>query len=309
MTMTNSPGNKQRQQYCFDAGGAQVKAASLRMTEQELRRKVYELTLQLAVANENLSIEAAKCEQLGKALEESTAIIRKMEEQNQQAMQMEELGKIMAPALAHELGNILATISSQSQFCIEKITLRPPLDEAVGLIYEVSQKGNDLLKRFLEAVRLAKFKGLSHKPLNVNNRIRSAWKTAKVRSGDRKISFLGRLDEKLPQIKGNAEDLERVFHNLFLNAIQAFSGEGEVIAETEFSPSEKMVEISVIDNGPGIPKADRGRLFEPFFTTKEEGTGLGLSICRSIIQQHRGSIAIESNRIRGTKVVVRMPTV
>jgi two-component system NtrC family sensor kinase len=109
------------------------------------------------------------------------------------------------------------------------------------------------------------------------------------------------------QIRGNAEDLERVFHNLFLNAIQAFSGEGEVIAETEFSPSEKMVEISVIDNGPGIPKSDRERLFEPFFTTKEEGTGLGLSICRSIIQQHRGSIAIESNRIRGTKVTVKLP--
>jgi len=68
-----------------------------------------------------------------------------------------------------------------------------------------------------------------------------------------------------------------------------------------------MLEVSVVDDGPGIPEDYRSRVFDPFFTTKDGGTGLGLSICHTIVEQHRGSIHIDCGEETGTRVSVRLP--
>lgn len=89
---------------------------------------------------------------------------------------------------------------------------------------------------------------------------------------------------------GDEEKLGQVFLNLIMNAIQAVSGKGTVILQTNILAAQNQVEIKVIDDGPGIPDDYRKCIFDPFFTTKDRGTGLGLSICHSIVEQHNGSI-------------------
>lgn len=111
----------------------------------------------------------------------------------------------------------------------------------------------------------------------------------------------------IPEIEGYPGKLNQVFMNLLNNAVQAMPDGGLIHLITFPYPDE--IEIRVRDTGKGIPKEIRNRIFEPFFTTKEigEGTGLGLSISHGIIQQHGGTIEIESFEGQGTEVIIRLP--
>lgn len=108
--------------------------------------------------------------------------------------------------------------------------------------------------------------------------------------------------------------LRRVVINLLDNACQAMAGEnkgaagtGECVLAAKIAPSGEAVEISVSDSGPGIPRGDEKRIFEPYYSTKRAGVGLGLAIVKRIVDQHRGTIRIESEEGGGARAVVRLP--
>ena len=118
------------------------------------------------------------------------------------------------------------------------------------------------------------------------------------------------IDEALPQVWGNRRALEQVFINLVDNAIRVMKEKGDTLA-IRISPipdqeNRQSIEVSVADNGPGIPKEELERLFLPYFTTSQSGTGLGLAISKKIINGHRGSIHAESFP-GGTIFYVRIP--
>jgi PAS domain S-box-containing protein len=118
------------------------------------------------------------------------------------------------------------------------------------------------------------------------------------------------LPPSLPTLRGNVQQLEQVFINLILNALQSLpfrSARLWVTVQTE--PDATHVRVSVIDQGNGIKDDDLQRIFDPFFTTRSDqgGTGLGLSICQRIIQNHGGTIEINSQSGVGTEVTVRLP--
>ena len=110
---------------------------------------------------------------------------------------------------------------------------------------------------------------------------------------------------------GDASKLRQVLLNLLNNAVR-FTAEGEVrlrARSLEAGEGGRVLELEVEDTGRGIPEEELGCVFEPFYTTKPpgRGTGLGLSVARSIIEDHRGEIAIRSAPGRGTAVTVRIP--
>jgi signal transduction histidine kinase len=113
------------------------------------------------------------------------------------------------------------------------------------------------------------------------------------------ISCQANIESGLPQIYGDGRALEQVFNNLIRNAIQAMKGRPEsqliVKAQALKAAKERMfVEVSIADNGPGIPKENQDKIFQPFFTTKTDGNGLGLPLAKRIITAHRGSISVTS---------------
>jgi signal transduction histidine kinase len=231
-----------------------------------------------------------------------------MQQQMEEEKRMAELGKIIVPALVHDLNNLLAAISSLAQFCIEKTIPTPPLiREKIQTIYETSRSAEKLIADVLDLVKAVKSNRLAHTQVNLNELVRKMWEIAKISTAAGQILLEARLEKKLPKIPGDTEKLERVFLNLFVNAIQAVSEKGKVIVQTRFLRTENMVETEIIDDGHGIPEKYRHRIFEPFFTTKKEGTGLGLSICYLIIQQHRGEITVDSEGEGGTRVRIRLP--
>jgi signal transduction histidine kinase len=97
--------------------------------------------------------------------------------------------------------------------------------------------------------------------------------------------------------------------NLLTNSMQASERGGSVRVLLAPFPRRDGAVLAVSDTGRGIDAENIDRIFDPFFTTKEEGTGLGLAICRQIVEQHSGTITVESERGRGTRFVVLLPAV
>jgi signal transduction histidine kinase len=239
-------------------------------------------------------------EQLVKA----SAVIRELQDKHFESSHKQRVGKVIVSGLLHDLRNPLAVIRSCAQFCLDQADLDPSYREKMQMILESTEKANELTKKFLD---YAKSSVLDFKPIHFNRLLLVTWKTCELQSAPCQVALETRLEKNLPEIMASQENLERVFLNLFMNAIHAVCGKGKVLLETRLLPSGDMVEIKITDDGPGISPEQQERLFKPFYTTKENGTGLGLSICQSIIQQHKGTISMESTPGRGTTFFIRLP--
>jgi two-component system NtrC family sensor kinase len=109
-------------------------------------------------------------------------------------------------------------------------------------------------------------------------------------------------------VLADRSQLQQVFINTIMNAVQAMGEHGELTVEVG-PAADAQVEIAIADTGCGIPAADLARVFDPFYTTKPEGqgTGLGLSIAYGIVTKHNGTISIASEPGKGTVVTIRLP--
>jgi signal transduction histidine kinase len=115
---------------------------------------------------------------------------------------------------------------------------------------------------------------------------------------------------KLPEIVGSQDQLQQVFMNLISNAAQAMEPKegGLLLIESGTSPADGQVLVQIKDTGVGIPPENLPRLFEPFFTTKKrKGVGLGLSVAYGIIQDHGGSIGVQSTVGEGSTFTIKLP--
>ena len=113
------------------------------------------------------------------------------------------------------------------------------------------------------------------------------------------------LDSDMPEFLFDTSQIQRVLYNLVANAIQAISEGGTVKVITRVI--ESLVEIEVKDEGVGISQGAINEIFEPLFTTKSKGVGLGLSIVKTFIENHNGSIVVESEVGAGTSFIVKLP--
>jgi signal transduction histidine kinase len=201
----------------------------------------------------------------------------------------------------------------QSAFCLTKLQE----DKAALKMDYVLQDTVDLLQETLEgAVRVKNIvqdlKGFAREAhefrlANINENIESTiniiWNEIKY-----KANLVKNLGE-LPLTKCNVGQLNQVFMNIMLNAVQAIEEQGAIIVKTWLQSDKIMVSIS--DNGCGIPPETLNRIFEPFFTTKEvgKGTGLGLSISYDIVKKHGGDITVTSEVGSGTSFWISIPVV
>jgi len=176
--------------------------------------------------------------------------------------------------------------------------------ENFQVIYRSSQRASKLISELLAFARPDQ---LEQKVVDINEVLIGVLQMTKLEVDPSHVSIVRYLKNGLPKVMGDKEKLGQVFLNLIQNAIHAVSGEGRVTFKTRFLAEDEMLEVSVSDNGPGIPEDYREKIFDPFFTTKEGGTGLGLSICNSIVAQHGGIINIENGEDEGTQVSVRLP--
>jgi signal transduction histidine kinase len=108
-------------------------------------------------------------------------------------------------------------------------------------------------------------------------------------------------------VRGDEYQLQQAFLNLFFNAIEAMNPGGTLTVRTETVAKPQSIRVSIADTGVGIPAQNLGRVFDAFFTTKQQGTGLGLPITRRIVEEHRGTITVESEANKGSTFYVTLP--
>jgi len=145
------------------------------------------------------------------------------------------------------------------------------------------------------------------KLIDVNDVIRECIVLTKKQAAFSDVTVEERLATDLPAAKMDKDQIEQALINLTLNAIEATAPGGRVTIASRYAPEVETVEIVVSDSGQGISEENMSKIFEPFFTTSEGGTGLGLAITHGIIEQHGGTIEVESKLGRGTSFTIRLP--
>lgn len=125
-----------------------------------------------------------------------------------------------------------------------------------------------------------------------------------------RIEVVRAYDPQLPLVECNIGEINQVFMNMIMNAIQAIREKGTITVTTQQLPAERKVRVEIADTGPGIPSELRDLIFDPFFTTKEvgKGTGLGLAISATIVEKHQGTITVESEEGQGARFIIMLPT-
>ena len=151
--------------------------------------------------------------------------------------------------------------------------------------------------------------------VNINECLKEAIDITKVGTKSKKLNFNVKLDDDLPNLPLVADQLEQVFVNILLNAVDAINDikdeniVKQINIESAFSADE--VVITFTDNGSGISEENLNKIFEPFFTTKSpgKGTGLGLWVSYNIMEKLGGNISLASETGHGTTFTVTLPVV
>jgi signal transduction histidine kinase len=234
---------------------------------------------------------------------ENSRVYERMKERDRLAA----LGE-MAAGLAHEIRNPLGAIKGAAQLLTSPVPAQDP-GEFLQIIVEEVNRLNRVVTQFLDYAR--PYKGDAAE-VKVNEVVRRTLTLLEGEGAAGHVRFEVRLDETLPPIRGDAEQLRQVFLNLGLNALQAMPQGGKLTISTQTRSPRRLgagsfVEIRFQDTGVGIAREHLKNLFIPFFTTKEKGTGLGLPISQRIVTQHGGVIEVRSEPGRGTTFLVFLP--
>jgi signal transduction histidine kinase len=161
------------------------------------------------------------------------------------------------------------------------------------------------------------------KPMHVHEVLEKSLQLVGHRLYQKEIKLSRSWAADVDTIRADADQLEQVFLNFFLNAMDAMDRGGELHVTTEIhaasewvraisgtnGDSHEVLRVSIRDDGQGIRKEDIPHVFDPFFTTKDYGTGLGLSVVHGIIQEHGGQIEVESELKKGTAFHILLPLV
>jgi nitrogen fixation/metabolism regulation signal transduction histidine kinase len=214
----------------------------------------------------------------------------------------------VAKRIAHEVKNPLTPIQLSAQRLSKRYRNR--FSEEEGRIFDECTrtiiKQVDELKALVdEFSSFARMPSANPTPNDINEIIKEV--VALYQDNQKDITFSLNLDETLPIMDVDRDQMKRVFINLIDNAVSSIDGHGMIILKTRYDKEYKIVRIEVTDTGCGIPEEDKERLFEPYFSTKKSGTGLGLAIVNDIITDHRGYIRVKDNKPRGSRVIIELP--
>jgi two-component system NtrC family sensor kinase len=240
---------------------------------------------------------------------------KRLQEDLIQVDRLAEIGRIAA-GVAHEINNPVAVISQATSWAAEVISdtkglssdERQELDKVVADIKVQTERCREITHKLLGFVR-------SSPPtiteIDLNQLLEETVGFLKSELKHSPVEIELDFAERPLSVNSNPKLLEQVFVNLIANAIHAVveTGEGKGCIKIRTLKNDSEVEISVEDNGPGIPKKDQEKVFELFYTTKPpgKGTGLGLPICRNIVRQLEGEIVLKSEVGVGSTFTVRLP--
>jgi signal transduction histidine kinase len=247
-----------------------------------------------AIAIENARLYRAEREQR-----------RLLEASQSRMIQSEKLAATgrLAASLAHEINNPLQAIHNSLQMMRSFSKPTDRQEEYIHIADGQVERLMDLVRRIVDFARPTDREA---QPLDVNRAIGKIFSLARKHLQHQDIVLEESLKPNLPPVEADADELEQIFLNIILNAVEAMP-QGGTLSISSFVKENKYVGVSFEDTGVGIPSKDLPYIFEPFFSTKEKGTGLGLSISYMLIERNNGKITVTSEVGRGTTFSVWLP--
>jgi signal transduction histidine kinase/BarA-like signal transduction histidine kinase len=232
---------------------------------------------------------------------------RDLYQQLLQAEKMAALGQTIS-GVAHELNNPLATILSWAERLSER-SLDDTSRRGVGVILGEAERAARIVRNLLT---FARKRQSTRTLIDLNQVVRETIALRAYGQHITNIDVVTALATGLPSVFADAHQIQQVLLNLVINAEQAMlasHGRGSLVLRTWHDADRDTVVLQVSDDGPGVPVDVKNKIFDPFFTTKEtgQGTGLGLTVAYAIVQEHGGSIRVDSPDVGGASFTVELP--
>jgi len=212
----------------------------------------------------------------------------------------------MSAGIAHEIKNPLAGISGAITILASDFPGDDPRHEVIAKVLEQIARLDRVTTDLL-------YFGKPGEPVftwvDVNDLLKNTLFFVAQHPEARNVHQVQELTRNLPPVWVDEKQLQQVFFNLIINAIQAMKSGGTLFISSEQCKvdDQQVVQVMIGDSGPGIPPEDLERIFTPFFTTKTQGTGLGLAICRQLVEHQGGKIKLVSRLGEGTRVTIELP--
>jgi signal transduction histidine kinase len=222
----------------------------------------------------------------------------------------------LAAGLAHEIGTPLNIIGGRAEFLLRRPRSAEEISDNLQIICSQIDRIAGIVRQLLEfsrrrepAFRTVEFGFLLNKVIGL----------VEHKIAEKNVKLDVAIDDTLPPIQADPDQLQQVFINLFLNSFQALKSGGRIKiaasarcpSDTDgiFHPTRQSLCIQFEDDGAGIPSEHLGQVFDPFFTTKDvgEGTGLGLSVSYGIVRDHGGEIRVDSEPGKFTRFTIVLP--
>lgn len=242
---------------------------------------------------------------------------KKLQENMFQSQKMESIG-VLAGGIAHDFNNVLTAILGHTELIRRTSSLGERAVRSLEVIEDASRRAGRMISKLMGFARKTKFELA---PINLNDVV---YDTVKLLEQviNKSISLSVELDNGLPLVQGDINQMEQIIMNFIVNARDAMPNGGRIAIKTAaitvikgmpdvppYVPPGEYVQLSVSDTGTGIPEELVDKIFEPFFTTKErgKGTGLGLSMVYGAVKEHQGFLSVQSSLGVGSVFIVYLP--
>jgi two-component system NtrC family sensor kinase len=243
-------------------------------------------------------------------LREKITMEKELQDTQVRLLQSEKMASLgsLAAGVAHEINNPLGGILIYASLLMEDFEASgDPRVQDLKKIVDEASRCKEIVKSLLEFGRQTESR---FEPIDVNKAILDDLFFLEKQVLFHDITIIKHLDQSLPSVEGDPNQIKQVFMNMMVNAAEAMSeGGGALTITTGITSDESSIFISFHDEGTGIPSEIQSKIFDPFFTTKGvgKGTGLGLSTSYGIIQSHHGNIDVESQPGKGTSFTIYLP--
>jgi signal transduction histidine kinase len=259
------------------------------------------------LSEEELNFVVSIAEQSALAIDKTRLIEAQQSQYNQLVIQTEKLSALgrMAAGIAHEINNPLAGILLYATNLTKKVPAESTIiKEGLDIIIQETIRCRNIIQELLEFSRKKEPK----KALtNINSIIEKTLNILENEFHLHHINVEKDLSPAIPDILLDLNQIEQVFVNLLLNAIEATEGHGVIKIKSRVTLGQRNVRVEIADKGTGILPEHINKIFEPFFSTKAKGTGLGLFVSYGIVQKHQGHMRVSSHSGRGTKFTIEIP--
>jgi two-component system sensor histidine kinase AtoS len=230
---------------------------------------------------------------------------KRTEDALQRTEQLKMCGE-MAVGMAHEIKNPLAGIKVSIEILLDELTLADNDREVLLKVLSEIKRLELLIKALLNFAKPPK---PQFSLVDIQAILESVTSFSLKNPDFASIRVLRQYDECFPKTMADPMQLQQVFMNLILNAVEAMPHGGTLELKTFHDKATQSLQIMISDTGDGIGDEMKDKIFQPFFTTKSKGTGLGLAITKRLIEQHGGNIIAENNYPKGTAFKISFPLI